>query len=65
MILPGTYWKPKKTCYIHGHYMLEDKKIMVDSVLIGMEEAKVTFEYGMRRITMDAETFRKRFKKYG
>lgn len=45
--------------------MLEDKKIMVDSILIGMEDAKVTFEYGMRRITMDAKAFRKRFKKYG
>lgn len=63
MILPGSFWVAKQNNYINGTYFCKGDQIEVDSIWIGKETAKVTFDHNLRRLTLDAMFFRKRFKR--
>jgi len=63
MILPRSVWYPKHDGYIRGTYMYKEQSVVVDTIMIAHDSATVIFNYGVRRINIDAEEFRKRFEK--
>lgn len=63
MILPETIWYPKEDGYVRGVYMYAEQSIMVESIMISHDSATVIFNYGVRRVSMDAMEFRRRFEK--
>ena len=63
MLIPGSIWYPKQNGYIKTTYANKNIGIEIESIMISKDKAYVTFNIGVRRITMDAIEFRRKFEK--
>lgn len=63
LIEPGSLWIATYEGYIHNKWVKKGTVIEVESILVGKEKAYVTFMCKPSKLNLQANDFRKKFKR--